>query len=70
MKTFEDIQFHIYCDRLAERVQQLKEYDLSDDADRARALEESRQLLGAVAHCRHLLKQIEAGHEALELQLA
>lgn len=70
MKTFEELQFHIYCDRLVERVQQLKERDLSDEADLERALDESRQLLGAMAHCRHVLKQIEAGQEELELQLA
>lgn len=70
MKTLENIQFDIYCDRLVERVERLRHLDLADEDDLTRALEESRQLMGAVAHCRHLLKQIEACHEGLELQAA
>ena len=44
---------------LVERMQSLKKLDLSNEADLEAALDESQRLLGAIAHCRHMLMQVE-----------
>ena len=65
MKTVKSNQINTYWDGLVERMQRLKKLDLSNETDLEEALDESQRLLGAIAHCRHLLMQVEPQHEAL-----
>ena len=70
MKTVKSNQIDTYWDGLVERMQRLKALDLSNEADLEEALEESQRLLGAIAHCRHLLMQVEPQHEGLQRMAA
>ena len=56
-------QIDAYWEGLADRVQGLKQLDLSVEDNLEQALEESQRLLGAIAHCRHLLVQVQTGNE-------
>ena len=56
-------QIDAYWEGLADRVQDLKQLDLSIEDNLELALEESQHLLGAIAHCRHLLVQVQTGNE-------
>ena len=57
-------------ERLAARMEHLKTLDLSDEADLEQALAESQRLLGAIAHCRHLLMQVEAEQKMMSRRAA
>ncbi len=63
MKSMKFNQIDAYWEGLADRVQGLKQLDLSIEDDLELALEESQRLLGAIAHCRHLLVQVHTGNE-------
>jgi len=64
MQTLTKNQLDACWTGLAERVQRLKQLDLSDENDLECALDESQRLLGAIAHCRHLLLQVDPRREA------
>ncbi len=66
MKTVKSNQIDTYWDGLVERMQHLKTLDLSNEADLEEALDESQRLLGAIAHCRHMLMQVEPQHKGLQ----
>ena len=70
MKTVKINQIDTYWEGLVERMQSLKKLDLSNEADLEAALEESQRLLGAIAHCRHMLMQVEPKREALHRRAA
>ena len=59
MNTVKINQIDTYWEGLVERMQSLKKLDLSNEADLEAALDESQRLLGAIAHCRHMLMQVE-----------
>ena len=59
MKTITANHLDPYWEGLARRVERLKRLDLTVEADLEEALDESQRLLGAIAHCRHLLGQVE-----------
>jgi hypothetical protein len=59
MKPIKIKQIDTCWEGLVERVERLKTLDISDEADLEKALDESQRLLGAIAHCRHLLMQVE-----------
>ncbi len=63
MKSMNFNQIDAYWEGLADRVQGLKQLDLSIEDNLELALEESQRLLGAIAHCRHLLVQVQTGNE-------
>ena len=63
MKSMKFNQIDAYWEGLADRVQGLKQLDLSVEDNLEQALEESQRLLGAIAHCRHLLVQVQTGNE-------
>ena len=63
MKTIKFNQIDAYWEGLANRVQDLKQLDLSIEDNLELALEESQRLLGAIAHCRHLLVQVQTDSE-------
>lgn len=70
MKTVKSNQINTYWDGLVERMQRLKKLDLSNEADLEEALDESQRLLGAIAHCRHMLTQVESQRKALQRMAA
>ncbi|MFB3132057.1 MAG: hypothetical protein ACE10K_06015 [Rhodothermales bacterium] len=70
MESMKFNQIDAYWDGLVERMQQLKELDLANEAQLQQALDESQRLLGAIAHCRHLLTQVEPRSEELHLHAA
>ena len=70
MKTVKSKQIDTYWDGLVERMQRLKKLDLSNEAHLEEALEESQRLLGAIAHCRHMLTQIEPQHDGIRRMAA
>ncbi len=70
MKTLKINQIDACWEGLVERMQSLKELDLSNEADLEAALDESQRLLGAIAHCRHMLMQVEPQPEELHLRAA
>ena len=70
MKTMKINQIDTCWEGLVERMQSLKKLDLSNEADLEAALEESQRLLGAIAHCRHMLMQVEPQHEGLQRMAA
>ena len=63
-------EMHPYWEGLADRVQGLKQLDLSIQDNLEQALEESQRLLGAIAHCRHLLVQVQTGNEGPQRRAA
>ncbi len=63
MKSMKFNQIDAYWEGLADRVQDLKQLDLSVEDNLEQALEESQWLLGAIAHCRHLLVQVQTDNE-------
>ncbi len=63
MKSMNFNQIDAYWEGLADRVQGLKQLDLSIEDNLELALEESQRLLGAIAHCRHLLVQVRTDNE-------
>ena len=63
MKSMKINQIDAYWEGLADRVQGLKKLDLSVEDNLEQALEESQRLLGAIAHCRHLLVQVQMGSD-------
>ena len=70
MKTVKINQIDTCWEGLVERMQSLKKLDLSNEADLEAALEESQRLLGAIAHCRHMLMQVESTHKRLQRMAA
>ena len=70
MKTVKVNKIDTYWDGLVERMQSLKQLDLSNEADLEKALDESQRLLGAIAHCRHMLMQVEPVHEGIHRRAA
>ena len=70
MKTIAVNQIDTCWEGLAERVERLKTLDISDEADLEKALDESQRLLGAIAHCRHLLMQVEPCHRRMPRRAA
>lgn len=70
MNTVKSNQIDTYWDGLVERMQRLKKLDLSNEADLEEALDESQRLLGAIAHCRHMLMQFEPQHQELQRMAA
>ncbi len=67
MESMKFNEINAYWDGLIERMQQLKELDLTNEAQLQQALDESQRLLGAIAHFRHLLTQVEPLSEELYL---
>ena len=70
MKTLKINQIDACWEGLVERMQSLMKLDLSNEADLEAALDESQRLLGAIAHCRHMLMQVEPQSEELHLRAA
>ena len=70
MNTVKINQIDTYWEGLVERMKSLKELDLSNEADLEAALAESQRLLGAIAHCRHMLMQVEPTHKGLQRMAA
>ena len=70
MNTVKINQIDTYWEGLVKRMQSLKKLDLSNQEDLEAALDESQRLLGAIAHCRHLLTQFESQREALDRRAA
>ena len=70
MESMKFNQIDACWDGLVERMQQLKELDLTNEAHLQQALDESQRLLGAIAHCRHLLTQVEPRSEEFHLHAA
>ena len=70
MKTVKINQIDTCWDGLVERMQSLKKLDLSNEADLEAALDESQRLLGAIAHYRHMLMQVEPQREEFHLRAA
>ena len=70
MESMKFNEINAYWDGLIERMQQLKELDLANEAQLQQALDESQRLLGAIAHFRHLLTQVEPRIEELHLHAA
>ncbi len=70
MNTVKINQIDTYWEGLVERMQSLKKLDLSNEADLEAALDESQRLLGAIAHCRHMLMQVEPTHKGLQRMAA
>ena len=70
MKTQKINQIDTCWEGLVERMQSLMKLDLSNEADLEAALDESQRLLGAIAHCRHMLMQVEPQGEELHLRAA
>ena len=52
-------QLDAYLDNVVNRVQQLRQLNLFTEAERQRALEEIRDVQGALAMCRGLLRSAE-----------
>ena len=63
-------QIDAYWEGLVDRVQGLKKLDLSVEENLEQALDESQRLLGAIAHCRHLLVQVQMGNDGLQHRAA
>lgn len=63
-------QIDAYWEGLVDRVQGLKKLDLSVEENLEQALDESQRLLGAIAHCRHLLVQVQMGNDGLQRRAA
>ncbi len=59
MKNIEIDPIEMDWGALTERLEHLKTLDLSDASDLEQALAESQRLMGAIAHCRHRMMQIE-----------
>ncbi len=60
MYTPTAIQLDAYLDRVIGRIQEVRQLTLATDADRQRALEEMRDVQGALALYRQLLQCFEA----------
>lgn len=63
MKSLRFNEIDARWEGLADRFQRLKHLDLSVEDDLEQALEESQRLLGAIAHCRHLMVQARLSQE-------
>ena len=70
MNSMKINQIDAYWEGLVDRVQGLKTLDLSVEENLEQALEESQRLLGAIAHCRHLLVQVQMGNDGLQRRAA
>ena len=70
MESMKFSQIDAYWEGLADRMQGLKQLDLSVEDNLEQALEESQRLLGAIAHCRHLLVQVQMGNEGPQRRAA
>ena len=53
-------QLEAYLDRVINHIQEVRQLSLSTDADRQRTLEEIRDVQGALALYRQLLRRFEA----------
>ena len=59
MPTLTENQIDTYLDRVAGRVQRLRQRNLFTDAERQHAQAEIQKLQGALAMCQALLRRIE-----------
>lgn len=57
MHATPDIRFAAHLDRLADRIEHLRELDLALEDELQQALDESRDALGALTHYRRLLRR-------------
>ncbi len=54
-----EIQLDSYLDRVVNHIQQLRQIDFSDEAAVAQAMNQSQQVMGALAMYRHQLRNVE-----------
>ncbi len=64
------LQLDVDLDRVMHRLRHLQQLDLSVEANLQQALDESLQLLGAIALYRHSLREIEACKEMRQRRAA
>ena len=60
MNAHSDNQLDTYLDRVVNHIQQLRQLDLSDEAAVEQAMNQSQQVMGALAMYRHQLRHAEA----------
>ena len=60
MYALANTQLDTYLDRIVNTIQHLRQIDFSDEAAVEQAMEQSRQVMGALAMYRHQLRNAEA----------
>lgn len=70
MCTHTDTRLDACLDSLVDHIDHLRTLDLTTEADLEQALDETRQMLGAVVMYRSLVQRCEAEEDAYPLRLA
>ena len=70
MRTHTDTRLDACLDSIADHIEHLRTLDLMAEADLEQALDETRQMLGAVVMYRSLVQRCEAEPQTYPLRLA